>query len=148
MLSLKKTFDRLFSNRVRRELIFYLFVGAANTAAAYLLFAAFILAGMTYDGALLLALIIVVLLGFAATGRLVFDNRDWRRIGWFVAAYAVFYWINLGLLHLFTSRGLGPLVAQALCLPVMTPLSFVVNKFLVFGSRRGRGVGRLVPPID
>ena len=42
---------------------------------------------------------------------------------------------------LLTSRGLGPLAAQALCLPVMTPLAFVVNKFLVFGSRRGMGVG-------
>jgi putative flippase GtrA len=133
---LEAIFDWLASDRTRRELIRYLVVGAANTAIAYLLFAGFILAGMAYDGALLLALIIAVLVSFAATGRLVFDNRDWRRIGWFIAAYAVFYWINIGLLHLFTCHGLGPLAAQALCLPVMTPLSFIVNKFLVFGGRR------------
>jgi putative flippase GtrA len=130
------TLRRILSGRARREITCYLLVGAANTALAYLLFAAFVLAGIAYEEAVLLALIIGILVGFATSGWLVFDNRDWRRLGWFVGAYTVFYWINIGLLQLLTSRGLAPLAAQALCLPVVAPLSFVVNKFLVFRRQR------------
>jgi putative flippase GtrA len=119
----------------RRQFARFLLVGTLNTSLGYLLFGAFVQTGWSQETALLFAMIIAVLAGFATNARLVFGNTDWRRMGWFVAAYAVFYWMNVGLLHLLASQGLEPLLAQALCLPVMTPLSFFVNKFLVFGSR-------------
>jgi hypothetical protein len=44
----------------------------------------------------------------------------------------VIYFFNLGLYKLFEMAGAVPLVAQALCLPVVAVFSFLLFKFQVF----------------
>lgn len=114
------------------QFIRFLFVGALNTLFGYSVFAGLVLAGMPPVPALVVAYVVGVLFNFFTTRRLVFSHSARASLLRFVAAYVVIYFFNLGLFKLAESAGAAPLLAQALCLPVVAVFSFLLFKFQVF----------------
>ncbi|HSW83091.1 MAG TPA: GtrA family protein [Usitatibacter sp.] len=114
----------------------FLLVGALNTLFGYSVFAALVLAGVPPVPALVLTYVVGVLFNFMTTRRYVFSASAGGSLLRFIAAYVVIYFFNLGLYKAFEAVGAVPLVAQALCLPVVAVFSFLVFKFQVFRDPR------------
>jgi putative flippase GtrA len=116
------------------EFFRFLLVGVANTLFSYLLYAALILLGVDYRATITLCTVITILWNFNTIGSIVFRKRAGRLIFRFVAVYGVVYLINLGSLVLLVEGGAGPLVSQALVVPVIAAISFLLNRTWVFGG--------------
>jgi putative flippase GtrA len=114
----------------------FLVTGVLNTLVGYGLFSFLVLIRLAPGVALLVATVLGVLFNYFTTGRLVFATRGLGRLHWFVAAYGLTFLINLWSLNCLVSAGLSPFLAQALLLPVITGLNFVLNKFFVFRAAR------------
>jgi putative flippase GtrA len=86
--------------------------------------------------ALVLTYVVGVLFNFYTTRRFVFAARgDAAALLRFIAAYVLIYFFNL-VLYTLIERGVGkPLLAQALCVPVVAVFSFLLFKFQVFRDR-------------
>ncbi len=110
----------------------FLVVGALNTLFGYSVFAGLVLVGMDPVPALILTYVVGVLFNFVTTRRLVFGSSTRASLARFIAAYVLIYFFNLGLYKLGEAAGAGPLLAQALCLPVVAVFSFLLFKFQVF----------------
>lgn len=114
----------------------FLVVGAVNTLFGYAVFAGLILAGVPPMPALVATYIVGVLFNFFTTRRFVFAAPGHgAALARFVVAYVVIYFFNLALYTVFDHAGLSPLVAQALCVPVVAVFSFLLFKFQVFRDR-------------
>lgn len=114
----------------------FLATGVLNTLVGYGLFSLLVLLKLAPGVALLVATVMGVLFNYFTTGRLVFAARGLGRLPWFVAAYGLTFLINLWSLNHLVATGLSALLAQALLLPVMTVLNFVLNKLFVFRAAR------------
>jgi len=110
----------------------FLVVGGINTLFGYSVFALFILIGLHYVLASLLALICGILFNFKTTGTLVFKNRDKRLIFRFFGVYLIYYLVIIGLLKIFNMFGVSSLVAGAIIVVPMGIVSFLLMKKLVF----------------
>src|SRR5204863_4114210 len=106
----------------------FLVVGVLNTIFSYGVYAAMLAVGLSYAIANLVALIAGILTGFRAQGSLVFDNPDPRRLGRFVAMWAVIYAINIGIIGMLLGQGLGPYLAGAIALVPVTLLSYLLQR--------------------
>lgn len=114
-------------------------VGLLNTAVAYAVFAALLSAGLHYALATFAGGLAAVLVGFTLHGRLVFRTRD-GRFGRFVGVFLATLAINVLIQRLV--RGVaGGYAAGALAAAVTVPLSYLLNRTLVFAGR-GDGPGR------
>jgi putative flippase GtrA len=116
------------------QFVKFLFVGALNTLFGYSVFAGLVYAGIAPMPALLLTYVVGVLFNFVTTGRLVF-NRSRASLLRFILAYVVIYIFNVGLFKAVEAAGAGPLLSQAVCLPVVAVFSFLLFKFQVFRDR-------------
>jgi putative flippase GtrA len=116
----------------RRRFFRFLLVGLVNTIFGYGLFAAFLLAGLPSELALLLATVAGVIFNFFTTGRIVFNTSDPRMMPKFLIAYVITYSANLALLKLLEHLGFPSLLAQAFCLPPIVMLSFYLLRKFVF----------------
>ena len=109
--------------------------GAVNTAFGFGVYAGLVLLGLAPFLALLAATVVGVFFNFLTFGGFAFRRLDARRLPRFLAAYALIYLFNLALLEgLRAATGLGPIVAQLLCLVVVAPTAYVVLKAKVFGG--------------
>jgi putative flippase GtrA len=118
------------------QFVKFLVVGALNTLFGYSVFAGLVLAGVPPVPALVLTYVVGVLFNFMTTRRFVFSQSPRASLLRFIGAYVVIYFFNLGLYKLFELAGAVPLVAQALCLPVVAVFSFFLFKFQVFRDPR------------
>jgi len=116
----------------RAQFLRFLAVGALNTLFGYSVFAGLVLAGLPAMPALVLTYVVGILFNYFTTGRLVFMHAGRGALLRFIAAYGVIYVFNLALFRAAEALGAGPLLAQALCLPVVAVFSFVLFKFRVF----------------
>jgi putative flippase GtrA len=116
------------------QFVKFLFVGLLNTLFGYAVFAALVYAGVPAMPALVLTYVVGVLFNFVTTGRLVFSGSR-ASLARFIAGYVVIYFFNLALFKTVEALGAGPLVAQAVCLPVVAVFSFLLFKFQVFRDR-------------
>ena len=114
------------------QFIKFLFVGAINTAFGYGVFAAMVLGGVAPMPALVMTYVVGILFNFVTTRRYVFGRTGSSTFVRFVASYVAIYFFNLGLYQLLAVAGATPLVAQAICLPLVAVFSFVLFKFQVF----------------
>lgn len=118
--------------RARMQFLRFLVVGAVNTVFGYSVFAALVLFGMDPMPALVLTYVIGALFNFFTTRRFVFQHPGGDAFLRFVAAYVVIYLFNAGLFKLVVAAGAAPLMAQALCLPMVAIFSFFLFKLHVF----------------
>lgn len=115
-----------------RQFIRFLVAGCINTLFGYGVFSLLVLAGLGPDISLLVATVAGVLFNYFTTGKIVFAARGWGRLPWFAAVYSLTFLTNLLSLRGLIAAGMPSLLAQAVLLPVIVVLSFVLNKFLVF----------------
>jgi putative flippase GtrA len=116
-----------------RQFAKFIAVGALNTLFGYSVFVVLVLAGLAATPALVLTYVVGVTFNFFTTRRYVFAGRGGAAAATrFVVAYVVIYLFNAGLFALAARAAAGPLLAQALCLPVVAVFSFLLFKFQVF----------------
>lgn len=126
---------RAASGRTGREVLAFLAVGLLNTAFGYGVFAVIYLITASHRIAIVVATAIGVCFNYFTTGRLVFSGSGVRVFLRFVGAYALICTVNIVLVDTAAVWGTGALSAQAIALGLVVPLSFAVNKWLVFGAR-------------
>lgn len=131
---------------LRHEFLRFVLVGCLNTGFSYSLYALFLWLGLNFALANLLAFVISLLFSFGTQGKLVFGNHDWRLLWRFVLAWIVIYLFNVGLIALLVRMHLSPYLAGALALVPVTLLSYLVQKFVVFGASRSRAEASTVRP--
>jgi putative flippase GtrA len=116
-----------------RQFVRFIAVGLLNTAFGYLVFSVSVLAGVPPMPSLVLAYLLGVPFNFMTTGMFVFDDHGHTLFWRFVVAYGVIYVFNVASYHLLVAAvGAGPLVAQAICLPVVAVFAFILFKVHVF----------------
>jgi len=107
--------------------------GAVNTAFGFAVYAALVLVGLPAFASLLAATVAGVFFNFLTFGGFAFRRLQARRLPRFLAAYGLVYLFNLALLEgLRAATGLGPVVAQLACLPVVAPSAYLLLKAKVF----------------
>jgi putative flippase GtrA len=117
------------------ELLRFLVVGAGNTVFGYLVYLAGLWSGLPYQVAAIVATVLGVIFNFFTTGTIVFRNAALGRIFGFFAVYGFTLIVNLIVLTRLVEAGVSKALAQALVLPLVVILSFLLNKFLVFRKR-------------
>ena len=110
----------------------FLVVGALNTAFGYGVFALLIVAGLPPMPSLVITYVVGGIFNFVTTGRLVFGHGHPSALLRFLAVYVIVFLANAGLYEVLSASGMGPLLAQAICVPIMAVLAFVLFKFHVF----------------
>ena len=111
--------------------------GAANTAFGFAFYSGLILLGLPVFIALLLSTIAGVFFNFLTYGAYAFRQFTADRLPRFLLAYAFIYFFNLALLEgLRAATGLGPIVAQLVCIPVVAPTAYLILKSKVFREDR------------
>jgi putative flippase GtrA len=110
----------------------FLVVGTLNTAFGYGVFAGLVMLGVDPVPALVATYFVGVPFNYVTTGRFVFRPGGGGAFLRFVAAYVVVYFFNLALFEMLGLAGASPLLAQALCLPVVAVFSFFLFKLHVF----------------
>ena len=113
-----------------RRFIGYLIAGGVNTLFGYAMYSALVLLGMVPHGAVILGGVTGVLFNFLTTGT-VFQSRDIRRLPRFLLVYAVMLGLNMLVIDHLMRAGLGPLLAQAVIVPIFA-LTFLAMRRFVF----------------
>lgn len=110
----------------------FLLVGGLNTLFGYGLFTAFYLTSHMRQSSLVAATVFGVLFNFFTTGRLVFANRGFKTMVPFFLGYGMVLLVNMALLEVLVRAGVATLVAQAITLPLVVALSYLINRYAVF----------------
>ena len=118
------------------QILRFLFTGGLNTVFGYLVYVVGLWAHLAPEMALLIATVAGALFNYMTTARFVFRHRSLSRLGPFVCVYALVYVINAGAIRVVLSVGIAPAFAQALLVPFMAVLSFVLFRTLVFRAAR------------
>lgn len=122
-----------------RRFLLFLVAGAANTAFGYAAFGALIRFGAGPTLAVLGSTAAGILFNFRSFGA-VFGGADPHRFLPFVAVYAGLFAANVALLHALIAGGLSPMIAQALAVPPLAILSFLLMRGFVFARVAAPGV--------
>lgn len=110
----------------------FLAVGLLNTGFGYLSYTVFVLAGAPLWLAVGGSTVLAFLFNFFSYGGLVFGGAHRRMLPRFLTFYAVLGLLNFLLLRALGLVGLGPLVAQAVLLPVLAVVGYVGMRQFVF----------------
>ena len=116
----------------KRTFARYLLVGVLNTAFAYGVYAAALLAGASVLIASLIAFVAGLVFGFKSQGRLVFQDTRNSLFVRYVLVWLLLYSCNLGAISLFMALGQNAFVAGALALPFNVVLGYVLQRYVVF----------------
>ena len=117
----------------------FLAVGVLNTAFGYAVFYGALAASRNSLLALVVSTIVGVLFNFFSIGSLVFASTDPRRLMRFFGVYGVVFVVDALALRLLEALGVGSALAQAMLLPGLAILSYLLNKNLVFLDRTHAG---------
>jgi putative flippase GtrA len=110
----------------------YLIIGGINTLFGYGIFCLLIYMAVHYSVAILISTVLGVLFNFQTTGRLVFQSKDFSRVGRFLMVYLVLYITNVLWLWLVVRMGISPYVGGALAILPIACLGYLLNKKFVF----------------
>jgi putative flippase GtrA len=110
----------------------FLLVGGLNTLFGYVLFTAFYLLSHQRQMSLVAATCVGVVFNFFTTGRLVFASKGYRTMIPFGLGYVVVLVANMAALEGLTRAGMPTLAAQAIALPAMVVLSYLINRYFIF----------------
>ena len=114
--------------------LLFIVVGGLNTLIGYGLFAVFYLLSHQRQASLVAATVIGVLFNFFTTGRLVFANHGYRMLFPFVLVYAVVLALNMAALEALARAGVSTLGAQAIALPILAAVTYLLNRYIVFAG--------------
>ena len=114
----------------------FLLTGGLNTGFGYACYAALVLTGMPLWLAVAGSTALGIVFNFYAYGGLVFGNTSAKVMPRFLGFYVVLGLANYAALHLLVGWGLGPLVSQAVLVPVFAVCAFAGMRSLVFPAAR------------
>ena len=115
------------------RVIRFLATGALNTLFGYSLYALLLWIGFPLELALLLCTVIGVLFNFVTYGKLAFGQKLTKQsLPRFVAAYVVFYFLNLYLVRALIGLGFSAYVAPLFLLPWMAGGMFFALRYFVY----------------
>lgn len=120
----------------------FLVVGLLNTGFGYASYAAFVLAGAPLWLAVIASTVLGFFFNFYSYGGLVFGSTAARLLPAFLLFYLALGSLNFALLCLLGWAGLGPLLAQALLLPVLAACGYFGLRSLVFGGQPDASAAR------
>ena len=115
-----------------RRFVSFLLAGGVNTLFGYGMFSGLVLLGVSPHVALVFGAVTGVLFNFLTTSA-VFRSRDLGLLPRFLAVYAAMLGLNMLLLEAAMRAGFGPLLAQAIVLPIFT-LTFLAMRRFVFAA--------------
>ena len=115
-------------------------MGILNTIFGYSAFAGLFILTNQRNGSLIVATILGILFNFFTTGRIVFGNKTWRTLLPFILAYGVALGLNLMALSVLVRLGVATLIAQAISLPLVVVVSYLINARFVFRARPPRNL--------
>ncbi len=115
-----------------RRFIGFLVAGGFNTMFGYAVYSGQVLLGVVPHVAVTVSTVAGVLFNFLTTSA-VFRSRDLRKLPRFLAVYAIMLSLNILLLEVAMRAGLGPLLAQAVILPIFA-LTFLAMRRFVFAA--------------
>lgn len=122
---------------LERRFIKFLFVGGINTLFGYSMYALFVTLSFKPSDALLISYILGVFWNFKTTGSIVFKNKDNKLILKFFISYIFTYYVNnLSLNFLISDLHLNKYLAEALVIPPVAVLSFVIFKTFIFVEKK------------
>ena len=112
----------------------FLTAGLLNTIVGYSIYAIFIALSVPYLTALFLATIMGVFFNYFSFGRLVFKSKgSFIIFVKFVVTYGFVYFVNaIALNVLIMTFNVGAYVGQALCVPLIVFLSWVLMNYWVY----------------
>ena len=110
----------------------FVLTGALNTGFGYASYAALVLIGLPLWLAVTGSTLLAIVFNFFSYGGLVFGDTSAQIMPRFLAFYVCLGLVNFGLLRLLGAWGLGPLLAQAILLPVLAVLGFFGMRAFVF----------------
>lgn len=116
----------------------YLATGALNTGFGYASYAALVLTGMPLWLAVTGSTGMAIAFNFYSYGGLVFGDTSARVLPRFLVFYFALGLGNFALLHVLEGLGIGPLLAQALLLPVLAVAGFAGMRIFVFTAAANR----------
>ncbi len=119
--------------RIDSQFIRFIFVGVLNTAFGYGVYCLGIWIGLSYWWATLVANVLGVLFNFKTIGVLVFENPNNRLFFRFVLCYVLAYFINVGIIKLFTQfTSLNQYISGFIAIVITALFSFFFQKLIVF----------------
>lgn len=118
----------IWSTKIAR---FYL-IGALNTLFGYCVFSAFLLFGFGNSISLLIATCSGIIFNFKTIGHLVFENKNNRVVGKFIALYILLYFINLILMNQINFLVDNLFISGAVSMLICSALSYLVNNYYIF----------------
>lgn len=124
------------SQSLHRQGIRFLFTGMLNTAVGYSLYLAGLAIGLLPELALAVATTLGAIFNYFSTGRMVFGYRALDKLPRFIGSYALIYCLNAAALRGVIAVGIAPAIAQALLLPVVVVVSFLIFRTFVFSHAR------------
>lgn len=116
-----------------RRFLGFLLAGGVNTLFGYGVFSGLVLLGVPPHAALIVGAVTGVLFNFLTTST-VFRSRDLRLLPRFLAVYSAMLGLNMLLLEAAMRAGLGPLLAQAIVLPIFTLTFLAMRRFVFMAS--------------
>lgn len=120
--------SKLFNAKMAR----FLAVGGLNTLVGYGFYTALTLLGLPLAWAIVLSMVMSVLFNFYSYGEGVFGGVTLASLPRFVVFYGCLCFLNWLSITLLARVGLGPLLAQALLLPLLALSGFAGMRFFVF----------------
>lgn len=122
---------------MKKELFKFLLVGGLNTLFGYSLFAILLYLNFHYTVAVLFATVVGAVFNFFTIGRFVFANNETQLIFRFMSVYVVVYLFNISGLWFFEYIKFDLYIGGALLVLPLALISFFLNKYFVFTSKKG-----------
>ena len=114
----------------------FVLTGALNTGFGYASYAALVLTGMPLWLAVAGSTVLAIVFNFYSYGGLVFRQTSRSYMPRFLAFYLVLGLINYLSLKEMSHFGIGPLIAQAILVPLLAIAGYAGLRHLVFNQRR------------
>lgn len=119
--------------RYLKQPVRFVIVGTCNTALTYITYCVCLHLGAEVWSANLVGWTLGMLMSFFAQGAFVFKNRDHGRLWRFLVTSLVIYSIQTFSIGLLVARGYNASLAGLLVLPGTVVVSFIAQKYFVFG---------------
>lgn len=116
----------------RHRAVRFVVVGGCNTLFGYAVYLAGLACGLRPELALALATAVGAVFNYFTTARFVFGHRAMNRLPAFIGAYALIYAVNALAIRILLGAGVVPALAQAMLVPAMAVLSFLIFRSFVF----------------
>jgi hypothetical protein len=114
-----------------RQGTLFLAAGALNTCFGYAAFALFLWLTKSKELAVVLGTAAGIAFNFGTYGA-VFSRSGFARLPHFIAFYLLLMTANILLLRLLAGAGVNPYLGQAVIIVLITPVSFLTMRALVF----------------